>query len=128
MPVDLAVLLSAQHRVRGQFGVVVAEDRTRVALLFGNPVQFAESWCLESKVSTAVARHSRLKSSITHQMRQHARFSAKESKLQRWFGFSGMAIGAWVPSVRLRPPRSRTARQFEICGGFEGHIVRSFGL
>ena len=67
-----------------------------------------------SDVSATSARHLRVKSSTTAKMRKRRR-SAKafdgKSRLQRWFGPCGIAIGARVPSARLRPPRRRTCRR-----------------
>ena len=65
----------------------------------------------ESEVSTTSARHSRVKSSTTQargSAGRSARASETKSRLQRWFGPCGSAIGARVPIARLRPPRLRT--------------------
>ena len=64
----------------------------------------------EIDVSTAVARHSRLKSSITQRIRNRrpsARASDTKSSDQRWLGPWGIVIGALVPIARWRPPRLR---------------------
>lgn len=66
-----------------------------------------------SNVSATSVRHSRVKSSTTHRMRNrllHVRVSETKSSDQRWFGPSGNTIGARVPKARLRPPRRRTRR------------------
>ena len=49
---------------------------------------------------------------MTHRIpnrRPSTSVSDTKSRLQRWFGPCGIAIGARVPSARLRPPRLRTA-------------------
>ena len=58
-----------------------------------------------------VARHSRLKSSTMHKMRKRRpspSASETQSSDQRWLIARGMAVGARVPSARLRRPRRRT--------------------
>ena len=65
-------------------------------------------------MSATSAKHSRLKSSTTHRIRNRrpsASVSDAKSSDQRWFGPSGTAIGARVPMARLRPPRRRTCRR-----------------
>jgi hypothetical protein len=64
----------------------------------------------ESDVSATSARHSLLKSSTMHRMRKRLpqmKLSETKSSDQRWFGPCGIAIGARVPSARLRPLRRR---------------------
>jgi len=65
----------------------------------------------DRELSTTTARLSRLKSSTTvsiRNLRPEARVSETKSSDQRWFDPCGIAIGALVPSARLRPPRLRT--------------------
>jgi len=61
-------------------------------------------------VSTTAARHSRLKSSITFRIRNRRpqdRLSETKSRLHRWFGPCGIAIGDLVPKARFLPPLAR---------------------
>jgi hypothetical protein len=64
-----------------------------------------------SDVSTTRPRHSLVKSSTSVRMRKRrplTKVSATKSSDQRRLRACGIAIGARVPSARLRPPRLRT--------------------
>ena len=68
-----------------------------------------------NEVSATSPRHSRLKSSTTQRMRKRRpSIDASETKTsdQRWFGPSGISIGARVPKAGLRPLRHLTASPY----------------
>ena len=88
-PFHLAILLPFQHGVRRLLCTFVADPHSGEAPHLGDPVQFAATRCPDSEASTTVARHSRLKSSITQRMRNlRPSESASDTKSsdQRWFG------------------------------------------
>ncbi len=65
----------------------------------------------DSDVSATSARQARLKSSMTHRMRNRRpsdNVSETKSSDQRWLAACGNINGARIPSARLRPPRRRT--------------------
>ena len=62
----------------------------------------------DNDVSTIAARHSRLKSSITFNMRKRCpqdRLSNMKPRDHRWFDPCGIVMGALVPKARFLPPR-----------------------
>ena len=67
----------------------------------------------DNEVSTTSGKHSRVKSSTTARMRMRMPLisvSLTKSRLRRWLGPCGNAIGARVPMAHLRPRRRLTRR------------------
>jgi len=110
VPLDLLLVLPGQYGVRGEVGAIVADDHAWASSDLDDVVKFTHHAQSGERGVHDQAKAFPVKSSTTVRMRKRrppTGVSVTKSSDQRRFRSCGIAIGARVPSARLRPPRLR---------------------